>query len=262
MWTNRNINVIFLLVHKIKVIPIMSVIDRIEEYIGSRKYICIRDLKDHLREENVEFEDNTVKKYLYRLTEEGKIHDAGREWYSTIKQKYNLKTGPIQEFVEKLEQKFPYLEFSVWSIRQISSHFHHLPGKFLSFIYAEKNTGDAVRDFLVEEDLHVYLDPTVEEIEKQFQLESDTYIVRPGLTEEPKEEHFARIEKILVDTFVEKNKFNFIGKAEYEHIFSDVLMNHRINIAKLLRYGKVRNIRSKIQEYVDKIAEGKRIGYS
>jgi len=239
----------------------MSIIDHVREYIESRKYIYIVDLVEYLRRKDIQFEDETVKKYLYRLKEAEEIYDAGRKWYSTIEKQYTLKTEPVREFTEKLDQKFPFLEFSVWSTRQISSHYHHLPGKFLTFIYSEKQTEDAVRDFLVDEGLHVYLDPKKGEIDKNFRFERDTYIIRSAIQKEPKKKHFARIEKILVDLFVEMAKFNFMDEAEYEHVFLEVVANYRINIAKLLRYGKIRNTRLEIENYVQKIAEGKRIGY-
>jgi hypothetical protein len=129
-----------------------------------------------------------------------------------------------------------------------------LPGKFVTFIYAEKNTEDAVYDYLSGELNNVYQDPDKKEVKKQFRLEKDTYVVRTVIQDEPKDNHFATIEKILVDLFVEKDRLNLINVFEFNQIFTNIAGGNRINIASLLSYAKKRNRKDLFRTLVEGIS--------
>lgn len=223
--------------------------------VKKHKYINTDGLKEYLEGENVEFENHVLNQTAHRLVSKNEIYDAGQSWYSSLKEKYSLNRKPIEDLVDELSNQFALQDFSVWSTRQIRSHYHHLPGKFVTFVYAEDQTEDAVYDFLLRDHSNVYLDPKKDEVEKQFRVEKDTYVVRTVIQGEPKDGHFATIEKILVDLFVERKRLNFIDVSEFKRIFKNIVSQKRINIAQLLSYAKKRNRKDEFKELVEDISD-------
>jgi hypothetical protein len=111
-----------------------------------------------------------------------------------------------------------------------------------------------VKDFLIENDYNVYLNPHKIEAEKFVELKTQTIILRPSISSRiSKEKNQAKIEKILVDLFMEKIKIGFIDEEEYKRIFSNVIISYRINIAEMLDYSYDRKIKDEIQNIIIKI---------
>jgi hypothetical protein len=164
----------------------------------TKKYFNIQTIKAYLDAELKPYSNNYIKQTLFNLTKAGKIFDAGRGWYSTIREPFPLDTEPLKNIVTEIATQFPLLEFSCWSTEQIKYYFHHLQAKFVVFIYAEKDFLATIFNVFRAEH-HVYFNPTLQESRKIFDLDNDTIVLRPRITQEPTEGVYATIEKILVD---------------------------------------------------------------
>nr|CBH37778.1 hypothetical protein BSM_12550 [uncultured archaeon] len=141
------------------------------------------------------------------------------------------------------------LYFSCWSTEQIKGFFHHLPSQFVTFIYADKDFLQALKDFLTDKGYNTYLNPRKSETEKYVELKNQTVILRPPISSrEPKNQCFAKIEKILVDLRMETRKVNLMDMGEYQKIFSNIICNYRINMAEMLDYAERRKIKEKMQD--------------
>jgi len=179
---------------------------------------------------------------------------AGRGWYSNIQKEFNLNIEPTEKITKLLIEKFPLLEFSCWSIEQLKGFFHHLPSQFITFIYTDKDFLSTLKDFLTENNYTVYLNPYKVEAEKFVELKTKTIILRPSVSFRiSKEKNLAKIEKILVDLFMEMKKISLIDKDEYIKIISNIILDYRINIAEMLDYAHNRKIKDEIKNLFIKI---------
>ena len=107
---------------------------------------------------------------------------------------------------------------------------------------------------LIENNYNAYLNPYKIEVEKFVELKLHTIILRPSVSSRvSKEKNQAKIEKILVDLFMEMKKITLIDKDEYIKIVSNIVLNYRINIAEILDYAHNRKIKSEIQNIIIKI---------
>lgn len=212
-------------------------------------YINTSRLKKYLLNAHVSFSDPVLRQTVHRLMKRRNIYDAGQGWYSSLETEYSLHTAPVEEDVEVLEEEFPFLEFCVWSNQQIASHYHHLPTKFLIFIHTEKNTQEAVFNFLLSQEKHAYLDPKTTNMQN-FHQKKYTYIVRSSIPRQPCSNHFATVEKILVDLHVENEKFNLMGEEEFRTILFNIAAPARIQVSRLLSYSHERNRRDIFEEYI------------
>jgi len=146
-----------------------------------------------------------------------------------------------------LIEKFPLLEFSCWSTEQLKGFFHHLPSQFVTFIYTDKDFLSTLKDFLTENYYNIYLNPSKIEAEKFMELKK-TIILRPSVSSRiSKEKNLTKIEKILVDLFMEMKKISLIDKDEYIKIVSNIILNYRINMAEMLDYAHNRKIKDEIK---------------
>ena len=226
----------------------ITIKESIIDYARDRYYFYINDLKRYFTERGIKFEEDTLKKYLYLLKKNEAIFPAGRGWYSNIQKEFELNIEPTEKIVKLLIEKFPLLEFSCWSTEQLKGFFHHLPSQFATFIYADKDFLQSVMDFLMENDYTTYLNPYKIEAEKFVELKTKTIILRPYISSRvPKEKNKAKIEKMLVDLFMETKKISLIDKEEYIKIVSNIILNYRINMAEMLDYAHNRKIKDEIK---------------
>lgn len=145
--------------------------------------------------------------------------------------------------INDLKSQFPFLEFNCWSIGQLKNYFHHLYVKDVTFIYTAADSLYSLNDYLLQKNYNVYNNPGKPLVKEYFSLKENTIVLRPSITEEPVEEYYSAIEKTLVDLFLEIDKLKLFEKSEYNRLFNNVICSARINIAKLLRYSKRREIR-------------------
>jgi len=226
----------------------ITIKESIIDYARDRHYFHINDLKRYFTEKGNKFEEDSLKKYLYFLKKNEVIYPAGRGWYSNIQKEFELNIEPTKKIKKLLIEKFPLLEFSCWSTEQLKGFFHHLPSQFITFIYADKDFLSTLRDFLTGNNYNVYLNPYKAEAEKFIELKTKTIILRPSVSSRiSKEKNLTKIEKILVDLFMEMKKISLIDKEEYIKIVSNIILNYRINTAEMLDYAHNRKIKDEIK---------------
>ncbi len=213
-------------------------------------YTDIRWLRARLKEAGIPFKDESIKKYLYLLMKAGRLHSAGRGWYSNLPKPFPLNTQPIEPFIDLVLKQFPLLVFSCWGVAQVQSWFHHLPAKLPLFIFVERDALQPVYDFLRDHFSNCYLNPQKRDIQLTFRLTGETVIVRPAISEEPRRGNYAGIEKILVDLYVERARLDLFDEWEYAHLFKAIIMQYRIDMAGLIRYAGRRKVKDKIVELI------------
>ena len=114
-----------------------TLIKHIEHFIQNKTYFTNRALETYLHKMDVSFRRLTLNQHLYNLKTKNILYDAGRGWYSTIERSFKLDQKPVKKLAGIIQNDFPLLEFSIWNSRQLISFFHHLPTRFLTFIYTD-----------------------------------------------------------------------------------------------------------------------------
>jgi hypothetical protein len=231
------------LIYIVSTLKEKSIKSAILQAINGKKYLTVDAVKRGLTESGTSYNPTTVNQYLFNLKIEGKLLDAGRGWYTTIKTPLSLNTKPIKDLALAIKRKFPLLEFTVWSTEQLQPFAHHMMTQFTNFVYTDVDTMATVAGHLKDTGYNSYLNPQQSEVDKYFEPSSSTVVVRQSVTEEPVKEHYATIEKILVDLFLEKDRLHLMDGAEYERIFRDLILSHRINMPRLLRYAGRRKVK-------------------
>jgi len=76
----------------------------------------------------------------------------------------------------------------------------------------------------------VFLNPSSSEAEKIFNIERETIVLRPSISQEPVDDHHSKIEKILVDLHIEKDNLAIADDWEYEIICENIVSRTIIQI--------------------------------
>jgi len=213
------------------------------EFTEEKKYFSVNALKVHLTKRKLRYPDTTINQYLYNLRRQKKLFHAGRGWYSKLPGAFVPDTKPVRELVSAVGSGFPLLNFSCWNTGQLQAFAHHLQASFIHFLYVENDAVVAVTEYLAEREYNAYANPGIREFEKYYKKSGRSVIVRPSISEEPVNGHYATIEKILVDLYIEKDRSNLMDGAEYKRIFDNIVYSYRINIARLLRYAHRRKVK-------------------
>ena len=179
---------------------------------------------------------------MVNLQKDGSIHDAGKGWYSFIKEPFQLDSAPVTEIVRFLEQKYPLLDFACWSTAQVKHYTHQTLAKFVSFVCVEKHNESAVFDALRDASFNAFLDPSKADAARTFSIRARTVVVRPSISRQPVYKKLATIEKILVDLYVECGELPLMDVAEYKRMFTNLVGSRRIDVAVLTKYAERRNV--------------------
>jgi type I restriction-modification system DNA methylase subunit len=198
-------------------------------------------IKRELEKHRSEVKSESLNHYMHELTSEGVVYDAGRGWYSTLSEPLVLDREPVRELVETLQKRFPFLEFSCWSTKQVAAYGHHQLARFTSFVYTERDAMESVADTLREAGQTVFVDPGKALIGKSVKLSDGAIVVRPLVTRAPVEGHYALAEKLLVDLLKESEDLRLMDSAEFERILRSAINSYRISISAILAYAERRN---------------------
>jgi hypothetical protein len=216
--------------------------------VNSAKYASVDGLRKKLQLRKKKIPSTTLYATLHRFVGAKTIFDAGKGWYSTIQTPFTPQYKSVKEITRQLEKQFPQLQYSVWSNEQLQPFAHHLMSRFTTFIYTETDAISSVTEFLQSQQYTVYPNPKQADVEKYVATSDRRIIVRALVTEEPVDGHYATIEKVLIDLFLEKDRLFLMDGAEYKRIFEGIIFSNRINIGRLLRYAARRELKSSVMK--------------
>jgi len=228
--------------------------DHILAELGRRSpYLPLSAIRAELKARKVELADSTLLNYLQETVALGVLHDAGRGWYSTLAQPLILDRSAVQPVADLLSQAFPQLGFSVWSTQQINPWMHHLLGKFVTFVYVEKEGVDTVWEHLRDAGYDAYRNPGKREA-KTFSVRDKTVVVRPGSpAQAPVDGPYATPEKLFVDLAAELEHLPLMDSAEFTGLFQLASQSGRLDFPELLRYAERNRLKEKFLTLLDSI---------
>jgi hypothetical protein len=177
----------------------------------------------------------TLAVYLNQAVKQGLIHDAGRGWYSRLAEPVKLDLHTCAKLVRLIGKKFPLLDFHCWSTAQVNPWMHHLIGKGVAFVNVDAEALEPVWETLKDAGYDAHLNPTGK-AKEQFSVRENTIVVRRRVQGAPEEEHFSRIETVLVDLFLESERLNLMDREEFRQMARKTVSSGRIRISEFAAY--------------------------
>ncbi len=238
---------------------------KIVDFVKEHKVMSSRALFALLETSEPSLKYSTFKWRIHSLKEKGLIRSVGRGLYGpggklpafmpSINRKMRLLNNQIKE-------KFPYLEYSLWTTQWLNEFMHHQPMSYVTLVDVEPEASSAVFNMLkgLWSNTKVFYRPTAEEFDRYVLGFQNVVIVKNLFSEAPvktiDDVPTSMIEKIIVDIFAEKDIFAAYGGRELSVIFTEFDSRFSISKTKLLRYARRRKCENELLNQLKLLPEG------
>lgn len=159
---------------------------------------------------------------------------------------------------KRIKAEFPFANLCVWHTSVLNELMQHQPNRFFVLVETDKEATNSVFYFLREIKKSVFIEPTLDILEKYMLNEKEVIIVKSLISEAPtqtvNEIETATIEKILVDIFCDDVIFSSQQGAEMRTIFKNAFDKYTINQSKMLRYADRRGKKDEINNFVKTVS--------
>ena len=160
-----------------------------------------------------------------------------------------------QALKQALQVTFPYLETLSWETGILSEWMTHQPGGNQIILETEKDACESVFNALQQKyPGQVFLEPDRAMMERYVLPLPESILISRLITQSPKKRlhgvTFPRLEKILVDLFVDSDQFFAFQGAELVHIFENSFAAYWISEKTLFRYAGRRKAASKLNDFI------------
>lgn len=232
----------------------------IKYYAKNRESFSKKELLEYLLSKNKDLSKGTVNSLLFNLVEQKQLCRIERGKYAYVPTEKNEFiphiTTKIKAIDNMLKDKFPFVQYCIWSGTDIAQFMHHVPNLPYIYIDIESVATESVFNLLsAEMKERIFLKPTSEIVER-YMVGNESIIIRPLISEAPLQMtnncRTPTMEKILVDV-IGNVEFDFMAGNELYHFYQNVFDHIEINTKKLLRYANRRGRKEKIEEILQTI---------
>lgn len=206
-----------------------------------------------------DIKQTTVNWRIYELVKNGVLERIGRG-------KFRLgKTNPYEprpskklvKLYNELHGFFPYTTLCIWETAWLNELQQHLINKSYTIVEIDKDVSESAFHKLQENKKTVFLEPSLEIMEKYVSVHDNAIIVKPLITEAPVQDIanavVPTLEKILVDLYCDDQIFYFFQGRELQYIWENAFRTYSIQQDKLLRYASRRRRKDEIAGFMKKI---------
>lgn len=231
---------------------------RIAEVIKSfgNKPFTSDELYRFYLEQEPNLKEMTFRGRVHRLKDENVIYSLKRGLY-TVARKNNF-IPPIDKqlknLYKKIKARFPYSEVSIWDTSWLNDYMVHQPITRNIIIEVDKDAVASVFAFLQESTKNVFLNPDKHKIETYMSTGQANVIVKNLVAESQVEIRedisIPRIEKIMVDLFVEDQLYVTYQGGELKNIYEAFFETFSINQSTLNRYATKRKVKERFLTFL------------
>lgn len=232
--------------------------DQIDKVMESGETYSHKELKDELKTLRPDLSDSTYHWAISRLVRDGQLTRIGYDAYtgpdSSLKKDYDpLYSELALELIEKINEKFPYVAFTVFETVLMNEFLNHQIAQNTVFIQVEKESSIFVFRFLQE---CGYQNVMYKPGKKDFDLywSRDGVVVTDLISEAPQrtgDRHTILLEKMLVDMVADKLISTTYSKAELPDVFEQAQDRYYLDKVRLFRYSRRRNREKEMKQYLE-----------
>ncbi len=233
-------------------------------FSGSRS-VQKSDLRNFYVHHSQSSTEQAFRRFLYGLEKQQIINPIGAGIYAfhdkglqpaTRKKRFSpiwsQELGNLNEVVRKA---FPYIQYLLWETRVLHEFMIHQPGQNLYILETEKEVCESAFNLLSQEyPGRTFLDPDRVTMERYVLSQRDSILISRLVTQSPRETvygiPFPKLEKILVEIFVDGDKYYYFQGEELARIFENAFSTYWINEKTLFRYAGRRMVSVKLRQFI------------
>lgn len=243
-------------------------IDLVNDFMKSNNFATKEEIMSLILKANPDRNVTNSRFYLFDLVRAKIIYkfDKNRYKYMGNLKRFSYEfTQSDLEIKESIEKRFKDIQICIWNTSFLSRYLNLLPIGYYTFLEIDKKYATLIFDYLKNDydilflpnqnDLYIYRRKNNQIVLKKLLVRApldktyDSYIGVNYKSKSNRKVVFSpRIEKILVDIFVETNTYSMF--SELDDIFTNIFKRYAVNIQKLLYYAENRNVEEKMRKYI------------
>lgn len=194
------------------------------------------------------------------MIQNGVFQRVGRGKFKFGKERNYLPeiSSKMKSIYSKVKKEYPYTDICIWNTSSLNEFMIHQPFKFYNVLEIEKEAMNSIFYFLKDLNFSVFLEPTIDILEKYTPDNKQIIIIKPLISEAPlsivNEIATASIEKMLVDIFCDTIIFSAQQGFEMRTIFETAFTKYTVNRSKMLRYANRRRKKENFIEFLNTIS--------
>lgn len=215
-----------------------------------------RAIFDFFRSENPEMKVPTLRWHLFELRRKGQISRVARGLYSlrVLKPFQPDISNALKRIFNELKRELPYAEHCVWSTSWLDALIVHQPASRMIVVESEKAAVPTAFEILSGHGRASFIEPTKKEVEFYLLSAGESVVVRPLALRAPiahiEGVNVPRIEKILVDVFIDHELFKAFQGTTLEELFRNALSEFQVDLTTLGSYAARRGRRKALREFL------------
>lgn len=229
----------------------------ISKYMDEKVTYSYREILNMLKTLKENLSLSTYRKAIKELVETGTLIKKGYNTYALssnmLKDLYIPSYSNIAKKVMKdIENKFPYVEFTVFETGLMNDFLNHLVSQNTIFLQVEKGSSIYVFRYLQEKGKYTVM---YKPNEKEFNLywSNNCIVVIDMVSEAPlrtEDSHSITLEKMVVDISADKIINKTYSKSEFPSIMEQVQELYSLDKIRTLRYARRRNKGEVMKKYL------------
>lgn len=234
----------------------------VNKYIKNNRYF---NLAGVIKETGLS--NQVAKNYLHAFKVKGIIFSAGGGIYSSVAKEFscpgNSRVAQIRRIIKK---EFPLLDFVIWNTLYFQGYYHHMQTHSITFVEVEQDAVQPVAERISRSYRFVFVEKKSKVFGANFNITKDPVIVRTLISRSPREGNNPRLEKLLVDLFIIKDKYRTMPDADYWELWRQMYSLYRISFGELIDYARRRkNLKALMPQVIDnlkinKVTFGTKVG--
>lgn len=208
----------------------------VKEYAEKHRYFSLPQIL-----QDINLEKKLVEDYLFQLKQENVVFEAGYGFFSTVAEKFPFTPVRRVEVIRQcLKKNYPLVDFLIWDTKIFAPLYHHTQTHHITFVEVEKDLVFPIHEHLYGKYRGVLKERRVKSFFAGFDVTLDPVVVRAMPSRSPREGNVPALEKILVDMYLDMNRYSYIGHSDYLELWWDLIRLYRINIRELIGYSRRR----------------------
>ena len=249
---------------------VVKLLKQFPKDFSGRKSVTKRELRDYVAKNIPDSSEKEFRATLYQLENNLEILASGSGIFlineksdyvsnnqSSLRTKYEPSPSAfIQGIIFQIKNAFPNVDFTIWETKELNQFIVHQTFYNLVILECEKDSVESLFNNLSEfYPSKTFLSPDRLVFERYILQQKEALIISKSVTQTPKGRKktfwpYAKIEKILVDIFTNKDLFIFFQGKEMVNIFKGVFKKYLVDERSLFRYAGRRHVAGKIKDFI------------
>lgn len=200
----------------------------------------------------------TLRRSLNRLKNQGDIYLVSKNIYAkgkkqTYEPEYDIKLKRLNNFIRN---QYSEVDYIVWDTSWLKIFSHNYYMTSYKIVEVEKGFEETIFNYVKSKYPSTFLNPTEKEYEMYIDS-PDAIVIKSLLKRAPvlksNKGNFPKIEKLIVDTYIEKDAFNWLQGVEWKRMLNNMIDSCEVDMTTLINYSLYRKNEQVLENFYSTI---------